>query len=125
MIDPVLERFEKCFKQHLINRSEASEVKYDTSDDMTLVKVDTHLMLPENMTKEELDAKKNSLMEKVEDGISSWICTVCGKTAKTKQHMKMHVETHMEGLSYPCNNCGKISRSSNQLNTHVSMFHRK
>ena len=121
-------------KQQVTNGSQDSEVmnntyfedcKMKTSYDMQLVKVDPQMVLPEDVTKEEMEAKKISLMTKVEDGVCSWKCTVCGKTAKTRQHMKMHVETHMEGLSYPCNKCGKVSRSSNQFNTHISMFHRK
>ena len=89
-----------------------------------LVTFDTQMVLSEDITKDKLEAKKISLMEKVEDGINSWKCTVCGKTAKTKQNMKSHIETHLEGLSYPCNQCGKVSRSSNALKTHVSLFHR-
>ena len=90
-----------------------------------LVQFDTQMMIiSENVNKEELEAKKISLMEKVQDGIINWRCTVCGKTAKTAQNMKTHIETHLEGLSYTCNQCGKVSRSSNALNAHVSTYHR-
>ena len=120
-------------KNNLANRNKENELNLDTSlqeyntnilEAKPLVTFDTQIMLSEDITREELEAKKISLMEKVEDGISSWRCTVCGKTAKTKQDTKRHIETHLEGLSYSCNQCGKVSRSSNALNTHVSTFHR-
>ena len=89
-----------------------------------MVTFDTQNILSEDITREELEARKISLMEKVEDEISIWRCTVCGKTAKTKRDVGRHIETHLEGLSYSCHHCGKVSRSSNALNTHVSTFHR-
>ena len=80
------------------------------------------------LTKEDLNAKLMSLIERVNDGISNLRCTVCGKTTKVGssiQDMKRHTETHIEGASYPCNQCGKVSRSSNALKSHVTAFHRK
>ena len=68
------------------------------------------MIVTDIMTKEDLDARKMALIEKVEDGISNWRCTVCGKTTKVGssiQDMKRHTETHLEGVSYPCNQCGK------------------
>ena len=72
--------------QYLTNASDVSEVNADTSHEEhktkslyenPLVKVDTQMMPSEDMTKEELDAKILSLMEKVENGINSWRCSVC------------------------------------------------
>ena len=99
-----------------------TEFKNDILDTNTLVKVDTPMMLSEDFTKEDLEAKKISLMEKLEDG--RWRCTICEKAAKLRSDIKRHIETHMEGLSYPCNQCGKISRSSHALQSHVSSYHR-
>ena len=70
------------------------------------------------------------MMERADDGENNWKCTVCGKAMKgrdslVKLHMRSHIETHIEGLSYPCNECGKVSKSSNALNVHVSRNHRK
>jgi len=66
----------------------------------------------------EIDKKLYENMERNSDGTFS--CKVCSKTAKDKTHMKYHVETHMEGLSYPCINCGKDFRSRNALSCHTS-----
>ena len=119
--------------EHLANGYTEKKVNLDTLrqeyktnilETNQLVTFDNQILLSEDMTRDELEAKKISLMEKVEEGIGAWRCTVCGKTAKTKQDIKRHIETHLEGLSYSCNQCGKVSRSSNALNTHVSTFHR-
>ena len=82
-----------------------------------------------NTTEDELNAKIQSLMEKVNDIENSWRCAVCeketnGKGAWARNNMHRHIETHLEGLSYPCNLCGKVSRSSNGLQKHISREHR-
>ena len=51
-----------------------------------------------DVTNENMDAKKLSNMEKVEDGVSNWKCTVCGKKTKVGKKIKdikRHDETHM------------------------------
>ena len=76
---------------------------------------------------EDLKLKLDSMMEKVYDGVYTWKCTVCGKRTKevARRNMRTHIETHIEGLSYPCNQCDVVSRSSNSFNVHVSRHHRK
>ena len=84
--------------------------------------------VPQELAKEDIEAKKMSMIERVEDGISNWRCTMCGKTTKSGSpiiDIKRHTEIHFEGASYPCNRCGKVSRSSNALRRHVSSYHRK
>ena len=80
-----------------------------------------------DLSKEDLEAKKMSMLERVVDGISNWRCTVCGKTTKKGskiQDMKRHTETHLEGALYPCSRCGKVSRTSNGLLVHMSKHHK-
>ena len=75
-----------------------------------------------------LRVKLDSMMERIDDGDYRWKCTICGKTTKgekSSRDMRRHIETHMDGLSFPCNQCGTVSRSSNALNLHVSKYHRK
>ena len=118
-------------KRHLKAKPEASGVKCDpnigerltnTLDAKPLNKLDTQIMVSEEMTKEELEAKTMSLMERVDDGILKWKCTVCGKAFKTNQHTRMHIETHSEGLLYACNLCGKVSRLVMHL-TSISVYY--
>ena len=86
------------------------------------------IKLPQDITTEDLEAMKMSMIEKVDDGINTWRCTVCGKTTTNGSglsDMKRHTETHFEGAAHPCSQCGKTSRSSNALQSHVSAYHRK
>ena len=53
-----------------------------------------------------------------------WTCTVCQFKSMNRGHLKEHVETHIEGLEFPCNYCGKIMRSSNAFRQHVGKFHK-
>ena len=74
------------------------------------------LVVPLDANKEDLKAQLESMMVKAEDGEFKWICKVCGKSVQgknwghAKSNMRVHIETHIEGLSYPCNQCGKVSR---------------
>ena len=55
---------------------------------------------------------------------NGWKCNTCGKTATLKKNMKVHVEIHMEGLSFPCQLCSQSFRSRNQLNNHKTSVHK-
>ena len=73
----------------------------------------------------EFKDKIESMIERATGEEYKFKCNVCGKTTTAKQIMDYHVETHIEGLSYPCKICGKCFRSSNSKNVHVSKQHRK
>ena len=72
----------------------------------------------------EIDQKLNEYIIRGEDGVYS--CGYCGKIGdkSSKRNMRNHVETHMEGLSFPCQSCDKTFRSRNLLNVHKSKYHR-
>ena len=61
----------------------------------------------------EVDEKINQYILKHPDG--SYGCELCGKKATKKQHLQNHIETHLEGISYSCNQCGKQFRSRNSV----------
>ena len=81
-----------------------TEMKIKTTSSKQLVTINRDLA-------EQID----SMLER-RDGL--WTCTICGKQSKNKCHTKEHVEIHLDGISYPCNNCGKIFRSRTPLKMH-------
>ena len=83
------------------------------------------VIVPAEISAEDLKAKIDSMMKRVDYGEYKWKCIVCGKASVKKAHTTAHIEIHITGLSYPCNQCGKASRSSGALASHISAFHRK
>ena len=75
-----------------------------------------------NMDLTELDQKLYENMVKNSDGTYS--CKFCGKMIPNRYNMKFHVESHMEGLSYPCHTCGKEFRSRDSLKSHNYRQHK-
>ena len=65
---------------------------------------------------EELDETIEEMMEKV-DG--TWKCTRCGKMCKRKGTIREHIETHIDGLNFPCQFCDKTFRSRHVLRDHI------
>merc|ERR1712074_14286 len=70
---------------------------------------------------EELDQKVEDSYSKKSDGLFS--CHYCVKSFKKKGHAKEHVETHFEGLSFPCPFCDAILRSRNSYRLHSKRQH--
>ena len=52
-----------------------------------------------------------------------WECLTCGKTAKTRQHIKYHAETHL-GIRHVCRHCGKNYKTTHSLSVHISQCHK-
>ena len=86
-----------------------------------------------NIDDNEVRSMIENNLEQLEGG--HFRCKVCGKDskgmsttktnkAKLKWNMKNHVETHIEGLSYSCEQCGKKFRSKNSFSNHKSVYHK-
>ena len=72
---------------------------------------------------EEIDQKISEYVIRGEDGVYS--CGYCGKVGdRNVFHMRNHVETHMEGLSFSCQSCDKTFRSRESLRVHKYKSHR-
>ena len=70
---------------------------------------------------------RNTVQQYIEtDAEGNMKCTICGKEAVggKKWNLENHIETHLEGLSFPCQLCGKTFRSRNAFNIHKTRFHR-
>ena len=102
-------------------------IKSETNDtSFALIPVDKgKLSVIADTSTEDLKATLDSMMERVDYGDYKWKCNVCGKKSARKDHTRSHVQTHIEGLSYPCNHCDKVSRSTSALAVHNSSYHRK
>ena len=76
-------------------------------------------------TNEEVKQKIKENIITNEDG--SVTCNVCKITKDGPQRvlrMQTHMQTHIEGVSYPCTLCDKTFRSKNSFNNHKSRYHR-
>ena len=71
---------------------------------------------------ENIDEKLNEYITR--DEAKNYICSLCGKTSKKISHLKNHIETHMEGLSFSCQFCDKTFRSRNALGLHKRRYHK-
>ena len=75
-------------------------------------------------TKEEHVENTNAELELIiENNEGIWNCRVCGKMSDRKDHIKIHAETHKEGVVHSCQICNKISPTRSSLVVHISSFH--
>lgn len=68
-----------------------------------------------------LEESLEALIRNVSD---VWECLQCGKTAKTRQHIKYHAETHLGGIKHCCRYCGKYYKTTHSLSVHISQSHK-
>ena len=87
-----------------------------------LRRLSTSTLVVNNSNIEEINQQLSEYIIRGEDG--GYSCGYCGKVGTHLGHLKNHVETHMEGLSFPCQSCDKTFRSRNSLNFHKSKYHR-
>ena len=69
----------------------------------------------------ELDNKIEENINRDVDGMFK--CNICPKVNRNKGHMREHVESHIDGLSFPCHHCDKTFRSRNSLRKHSYVKH--
>ena len=61
----------------------------------------------------------NRLLEEQTEKINGiYTCKVCQKTAKDKTNLGKHIESHLEGLCFSCNECQQQFRSREALRWH-------
>ena len=64
----------------------------------------------------DVEGQINQYMENL--GPGKFVCKICGKTATKTTNIKNHIETHLEGISYPCTICSKSFRFKNSQMDH-------
>merc|ERR1712098_829728 len=75
--------------------------------------------IPGDSSMDDVKRKVLEHLEKLENGHCR--CKVCGKVmvgSNPVTNMKKHIETHLEGISFPCRKCGKQFRTRNTLSVH-------
>ena len=68
---------------------------------------------------------QNKFQELIVKENDTYRCTVCEKTQSHKTKMRLHLESHLTGLSYDCPTCGKNFRLKQSLNMYMSNKHNK
>ena len=79
------------------------------------------IVVPNNMDHMEADQR---VFEHMEKSNGTFSCKICGKSTGHRAHMRNHIETHLEGLSFNCQHCGKSFRSRNALSKHIHYEHK-
>ena len=51
------------------------------------------------------------------------VCTVCDKEGKSKEKIRLHIETHLEGFSHKCNYCDVVKKTRGSLSFHEWRYH--
>ena len=92
----------KAKEENPLVKTEVNRVKLNKQNNRDVSKIDVS-----TMTSEEINIKMNELYQRIE-GV--YYCMACEYSSKFKHHMKMHVEIHLDGLSYFCNKCSKEFR---------------
>ena len=88
-INEIQENFEKNESFQIVNTSDTSFTHYDL--------------------------KVSELISKSETG---WTCTECAYSTKRKNHLSEHVEQHIEGFSFECENCDRTFSMKRGLRGH-------
>jgi len=124
------ENKESTFIEQEVQRSIFEEVSYQKKEEVnsSLLRESTTTLLQQETTIATTDGSNvtqtnnyDELITKCELG---WKCNYCGKITTTKTNMKLHVEIHIEGLSFPCKSCSMSFRSRNHLNVHKNRAHK-
>ena len=85
----------------------------------------------DEMKSEEVNEARKTVQQYIEtDDNGKSKCSICGKEAvgknpaHAKWNLENHIETHLEGLSFPCQLCGKTFRSRKILTNHKARHHK-
>ena len=97
-------------------------------DDVKSVKTLGNDVFKDEATDDVDDLVDNEILKKMEtikgdNGKKMWKCTECGRSDRSKSHIRSHVEKHLEGFSHKCEFCEKEFRTRNARNSHKYLTH--
>ena len=61
-------------------------------------------------------------MGKCDDG--NFNCNICRRQFAKKSQTLEHIETHIDGLQFPCQYCDYVAKSRHSLRDHVRKYHK-
>merc|ERR1719342_227335 len=71
------------------------------------------------------EVARNTVNDLIMKCIEGWKCKECGKICSTRSQIGLHVEIHVQGLSFPCIFCSESFVSRNSLARHKFINHKK
>ena len=69
------------------------------------------------------ELNKSIRTEIVKESDGTYSCKRCPRVTRHIGHMKEHIETHIGGMSFPCNICNKTYRTRASLRNHKHSSH--
>ena len=109
-------------KEKRVKEGKTSNVKFESNvDKVTVNPLDLKAKQTIRIDSDTM-AKIDSYIERQSD---QFACTKCDFTSTKKNHIREHVEKHIEDLTYLCNVCNRSFRSSNSLRNHDYRAHRR
>ena len=97
------------------------EISYDIKTEATNDVVD----LVDNEKQEKEKDKNPDLTNMFIFNGLHWECAFCGKTSNSSSNIRLHVEIHVEGLSFTCDICQQKFKSRFLLYNHRARIHAK
>ena len=101
---------------------------YETSFEL-MAEVKEYQPRPGKTTKRSVSLLNSDVIKTVDELIMKdgelWKCKSCGKAAISNSNIRKHVEIHIDGLSFPCQQCKRTFRSRNLLSHHKQKEHHK
>ena len=133
MIEGLLNVVEETHKSDVKNEDYEYYEELGTTDDIFTeadsVEKENVNLRGKNQPKQDMTEAENSgVNERIQENLGKedgvYHCKLCGYKSVKKTHVALHIETHIEGLSYSCSVCEKTFRLRDSLRKHKYRFHK-
>ena len=102
----------------------------EMAEDETEVSTDSAMVIDGSSASDQnaqLELEISMRIAKIKDSsnLMMWKCKVCGKMAKNKDKLGLHVESHLNGFIHKCGTCKKNFKTRHSLHAHQKYIHKK
>jgi len=102
----------------------------EMAEDETEVSTDSAMVIDGSSASDQnaqLELEISMRIAKIKDSSNflMWKCKVCGKMAKNKDKLGLHVESHLNGFIHKCGACKKNFKTRHSLHAHQKYIHKK